>query len=161
MSKLQHRKTKLSTCGLCELTHKNQQHGPWSGLNSASCSGLSRAYKPKGYGNASSSDQLSQSRYFNLGRHVVYNMIMWEAESTRGSCMRTVCRVVSVCIGVPFWACVCVCFVSGWRVIVWVVIRSCVREAVGCCFEARWDRERAGNIRGKKALQQKSKHEPS
>lgn len=33
-----------------------------------------------------------------------------------------------------------VCSVSGWRVIVWVVIRGCAWEAAGCCFEAGWDR---------------------
>lgn len=58
-----------------------------------------------------------------------------------------VCTVVSMCISVPFWACECVCSVSGSRVIVWVVVvRGCVREAVGCCFEARWDREQTGKV---------------
>lgn len=54
-----------------------------------------------------------------------------------------VCIVATMCISVPFCACECV----GWRVIVIVVIRGCAREAVGCCFEARWDRMRRERLR--------------
>ena len=124
-------------------------------------------YKSKGYGNASSSDQLSQSctdtewmwytqRKTFRGTHV-YNMIMWELESIRGSFMCTVCTVVSMCISVPFWTWVCVSLFLGWRVIAWVVIRGCVRE--GMLFWSRMrqnERERSGE----KFLQQTSKYQP-
>lgn len=80
-------------------------------------------------------------------QNVYHNTVMWGATSTRGCDMCSACTMVSVCMCAPdvcviLGMCACVCVCVGLRVIVWVVSRGCAREAVGCCFEAGWERER-------------------